>query len=154
MSKRVLEPLTAAEWKVMRVVWERGDCAARDVYEVCGDRQGLAASTVKTHLRRLVDKGYLATTQVGNSFLYRATRPPLKSLQADADRLLENTLDGTAGPLLAYMLKKSRISEEQLAELRALLDQHTAGEQPADGSTNGSPANGSSTHGSGGKEER
>jgi predicted transcriptional regulator len=127
MSKRALEPLTAAEWKVMKVVWERGDCAARDVYEVCGDRHDMAVSTVKTHLRRLVDKGYLATTQVGNSFLYRATRPPLKSLQADADRLLENTLEGTAGPLLAYMFKKSRISDDELAELRALLDAHDAG---------------------------
>ena len=65
----------------------------------------MAVSTVKTHLRRLVDKGYLATTQVGNSFLYHATRPPLRSLLADADRLLDNALDGTTGPLLAYMLK-------------------------------------------------
>jgi predicted transcriptional regulator len=126
MAERSLDPLTAAEWRVMRAVWERGDCAARDVYEACGERHGMAVSTVKTHLRRLVAKGYLATTQVGNSFLYRATRPPLKSLQADADRLLANALEGTAGPLLAYMLKKSRISDAELAELRALLDAHAA----------------------------
>lgn len=136
MSKRTLDPLTAAEWKVMRAVWEQGDCAARDVYEVCGDRHGMAVSTVKTHLRRLVDKGYLATTQVGNSFLYRATRPPLKSLLADADRLLENTLAGNAGPLLAYMLKKSRISDDELADLRSLLDQH-AGDDRSDRAPNG-----------------
>jgi predicted transcriptional regulator len=111
----------------MRVIWERGDCAARDVYQVCGDRHQMAVSTVKTHLRRLVDKGYLTTTQVGNSFLYRATRPPLKSLLSAADRLLENAVGGTAAPLLAYMLKKSRISDDEVAELRALLDQH-AGE--------------------------
>lgn len=108
----------------MRVVWEHGDCAARDVYQACGDRHGMAVSTVKTHLRRLVDKGYLATTQVGNSFLYRPTRPPLRSLLDDADRLLANALEGTTGPLLAYMLKKSRISDAELAELRALLDAH------------------------------
>ncbi|MEZ5963825.1 MAG: BlaI/MecI/CopY family transcriptional regulator [Planctomycetota bacterium] len=124
MSRRDLEPLTAAEWKVMRVVWERGDGAARDVYEVCGAQHGMAVSTVKTHLRRLVDKGYLTTTLVGNSFLYRATRPPLRSLLAAADRLLENAIEGTAGPLLAYMLKKSRISDDELAELRALLEAH------------------------------
>jgi predicted transcriptional regulator len=128
MRRGDLEPLTTAEWKVMRAVWEHGDCAARDVYQTCGDRHGMAVSTVKTHLRRLVDKGYLATTQVGNSFLYRATRPPLKSLLAAADRLLENALDGTAGPLLAYMVQKSRISADELAELRALLDRHAGGE--------------------------
>jgi len=128
VTRRDLEPLTAAEWKVMRVLWEKGEGAARDVYEVCGERHGMAVSTVKTLLRRLVEKGYLTTTQVGNSFLYRATRPPLRSLLAAADRLLENAIAGTAAPLLAYMLRKSRISEAEMAELRALLDRH--GEEP------------------------
>jgi predicted transcriptional regulator len=127
-----LEPLTAAEWKVMRSVWQHGDCAARDVYQQCGDEHGMAVSTVKTHLRRLVEKGYLTTTQVGNSFLYRATRPPLKPLFAAADRLLENAVDGTTGPLLAYMLKKSRITDAELTELRALLAAHEGDERGAD----------------------
>ncbi len=124
--RRPLPPLTPPEWKVMRVVWRLQSCAARDVYLACGDEHGLAVSTVKTHLRRLVDKGYLATTQVGNSFLYRPTTEPLGSLQAAADRLLENALDGTTAPLLAYMLQKSRISADELAELRALLDEHAS----------------------------
>jgi len=124
MRRRRLEPLTPAEWKVMRVVWQHESCAARDVYQACGDAHGMAVSTAKTHLRRLVDKGHLATTQVGNSFLYRPTCPPLGSLQAAADRLLENALEGTTAPLLAYMVQKSRISGDELAELRALLDAH------------------------------
>jgi predicted transcriptional regulator len=99
------------------------------VYQACGDQHDLAPSTVKTHLRRLVGKGYLATTQVGNSFLYRPTTAPLGSLQAAADRLLENALEGTTAPLLAYMLQKSRISSEELAKLRALLDAHAADEE-------------------------
>lgn len=135
MSRRDLEPLTPAEWKVMRIVWQQGECAARDVYQVCGDRHEMAVSTVKTHLRRLVDKGYLTTTQVGNSFLYRATRPPLKSLLAAADRLLENAVEGTTAPLLAYMLKKSRISDDELAELRALLDAHDKEQGGEEGGT-------------------
>ena len=56
MSKRTLDPLTAAEWKVMRAVWEQGDCAARAVYEVCGTRHGMAVSTVKTHLNHVFPK--------------------------------------------------------------------------------------------------
>lgn len=138
--KRDLDPLTAAEWRVMRVVWVQGDSAARDVYQVCGDRHKMAVSTVKTHLRRLVDKGYLTTTQVGNSFLYRATRPPLRSLLVAADRLLENAVEGTAAPLLAYMLKKSRISDDELAELRALLDQHGGDGNSAGGEGDERPA--------------
>ena len=115
------DPLTPAEWKVMRIAWRLQRCAARDVYEEAGERFGWSASTVKTHLRRLVDKGYLHTTRIGNSFLYEPTSPPLKSLKQDADRLLANALEGTAGPLLAYMLKKSQLNPDELAELRSLL---------------------------------
>lgn len=124
MARDQADPLTPAEWKVMKIVWRRGSCAARDVYLEAGARHAMTPSTVKTHLRRLVDKGHLATRRVGNSFLYTPTRPALRSLKTAADRLLENALEGTTGPLLAYMLKKSKISREELDELRALLDEY------------------------------
>lgn len=117
------QPLSEAEWKVMKIVWERKSCAARDVYQTAAETEGWAPSTVKTLLRHLVEKGHLKTTQVGNSFLYRPSRPALKSLFSAADSLLDNALDGTVGPLLAYMAKKSSMTAEELAELRELLDQ-------------------------------
>ena len=116
------DPLTAAEWKVMNIVWRQKSCAARDVYQVAGQRFGWAPSTTKTLLRRLVDKRYLRTKRVGNSFLYRPARPALESLRRAADLLLESALEGTAGPLLAYMVRRSDLTVEELAELRSLLD--------------------------------
>ena len=118
------EPLTPAEWKIMRIVWQQKRCAARDVYEPAADQHGLSVSTVKTHLRRLVDKGYLKTTRVGNSFLYQAKRSLLRSLFPSADRLLERSVDGATGPLLAYMVENSKMSADELAQLRALLDRY------------------------------
>jgi len=117
------DPLSTAEWKVMKIIWQRGSCAARDVCADAAETEGWAVSTVKTILRRLVEKGYLKTTQVGNSFLYRPTRPALKSLFSAADSLLNNALDGTVGPLLAYMAKKGKLSDDELSELRDLLDE-------------------------------
>lgn len=122
MSPANPESLTPAEWKVMRIAWRLRRCAARDVYEEAGEAYGWSPSTVKTHLRRLVDKGFLETTRVGNSFLYETTSPPLRSLKQDADRLLDNALEGTTGPLLAYMFKKSKLSSDELQGLRDLLD--------------------------------
>ena len=118
------DPLTPAEWKVMRIVWRLKRCAARDVYTEAGDEHGWTASTVKTMLRRLVDKGYLSTEQVGNSFLYRPARTALASLRGAADALLENALEGTTGAVIAHMVKRSDLSPGEIAELRALLDEH------------------------------
>jgi predicted transcriptional regulator len=122
MARDTPDPLSPAEWKVMKIVWQLKSGAARDVYEVAGREHGWAASTVKTMLRRLVEKGFLTYTQVGNSYLYRPVRQPLKSLFGAADTLLANALDGTLGPLLAYMVKKGNLSKAELTQLRELLE--------------------------------
>src|SRR3954468_23060581 len=129
------ESLTAAEWKVMKIVWRLKSCAARDVYEEAGRDHRWAPSTTKTLLRRLVDKSHLTATPVGTSYLYRPARPAWQSLAGAADTLMDNTLEGLDGRLLAYMVKKSRLTPGDLAQLRSLLDQHPAGTEsdPDDG---------------------
>ncbi len=116
------EPLTPADWKVMRIVWQLKKCAARDVYAETGRLYEWAPTTTKTVLARLVSKGYLSATQIGNSFLYRPTRPPLNTLLKAADALADQLLEGTTGPVLAHLVKKSNLTPEELAELRALID--------------------------------
>ena len=119
------EPLTPAEWKVMKIVWRHKSCAARDVYVEAGRSLGWAPTTAKSVLRRLVEKGHLTTTQVGNSFLYQPAESAVKSLIAAADVLLDNVLEGTTGLVLSHMVEKSQLSDEELAKLRALLDART-----------------------------
>ncbi len=126
MPPRRPKRLAPNEWKVMRVVWRQKACASRDVCAETNRRYGWATSTTKTVLRRLVEKGYLATQQVGNSFLYRPARPAVGTLLAAADSLLENALEGTTGPVLAHMIRKSKLSEGEMAELRSLLDNQGA----------------------------
>jgi predicted transcriptional regulator len=126
------ELLTAAEWKVMKIVWQRKRCAARDVYEEAGRKYGWAPTTVKTLLRRLVDKGHLTTSQVGNSYLYRPARSAMKALYGAADALLENALEGTSGLLLSYLVCKSKLSAQEVERLRAVLADYTpAGANPS-----------------------
>ena len=132
MAPENAESLTQAEWKIMRIVWRHRSCSARDVYQQAADRHGWAISTVKTLLHRLVEKGHLRASKVGNSFVYRPAQPALKSLLMAADSLLENVLAGMAGPLLMHLVKRSDLSPEEIAQLRSMLDTHDAGEMPDD----------------------
>jgi BlaI family transcriptional regulator, penicillinase repressor len=128
MSRETSDSLTVAEWKVMKIVWRHKSCSAREVYEVAREAHGWAPSTTKTLLRRLIEKRHLTATPVGTSFLYRPARPAWQSLAGAADTLLDNTLEGMDGKLLAYMVKKSRLTPDDLAQLREILDQQAAGE--------------------------
>jgi predicted transcriptional regulator len=124
--------LTPAEWKVMKVVWRhrfRG-CAARDVYTETAKTEGWAPTTTKSILRRLVEKGHLTARPVGNSHLYEPAGSALKSLLAAADNLLNNMLEGTSGLVISHMLEKSRLTDDELARLRDLIDERTRPEGP------------------------
>jgi len=72
---------------------------AREVYPIAGEQHSWTPTTVKTLLERLVDKGYLSTTRVGNGFVYRPTKSALATLLSAADTLLTNAVGGVTGPL-------------------------------------------------------
>lgn len=111
----------------MQIVWDLKSCSARDVYEIAGERHGWAPTTVKTYLSLLVDKGRLSTRRVGNSFLYKPKTGMLQTLQRAADSLMEKMLGDSQGPLLAYMIRKSQFSADDIAELRRVLNEAETG---------------------------
>ncbi len=122
MSASELKDLSKAEWKVMRIVWQQGKSMAREIYTVASDEWSWTPATVKTILKRLVDKGYVSTTPVGNGFVYRPAQSALATLQSAADALLTNAVDGAAGPLLAHMVDQVALSEADLDSLQKLID--------------------------------
>lgn len=134
-AKRKQKHLSQAEWKVMKIVWEQKEGAARDIYSVASERYGWAIATVKTLLRRLVDKGYLNTKRIGNSYLYRPSRSAVTTLSGAAETLLGYAIEGSIGPVLMNLVKKSRLSSGEISELRRLLDD-MAGETPLEENTN------------------
>jgi BlaI family transcriptional regulator, penicillinase repressor len=117
-----LKDLSKAEWKVMKIVWELRKAMAREIYTIAIEQHAWTPATVKTLLKRLVDKGYVTTTQVGNGFVYRPAQTALQTLQSAADTLLTNAIEGVTGPLLLHMVEQTSLSEEDLDSLQKLID--------------------------------
>jgi predicted transcriptional regulator len=115
--------LSAAEWKVMKIVWDLQKGMAREVYTIAGKAYGWAPPTVKTLLKRLVDKGYLTTTEVGNGFVYRPAQSALAILRNAADTLLQHATRAATGPLLAHMVESSPLGEDDLDALQKLIEE-------------------------------
>lgn len=78
-------PLSELEEEVWRVVSKREACTAEDVRRVLERRRPMKDSTVRTVLRRLEAKGYVAHTVKGRTYVYRhGVATP--GLEADARR--------------------------------------------------------------------
>ncbi len=106
----------------MRILWDLRKAMAREVYAVAGEQYYWKPATVKTILKRLVDKGYASATPVGNGFVYRPVQGALATLRSAADALLAHAVEGATGPLLAHMVETTSLDERDLEALQALID--------------------------------
>ncbi|HYE03096.1 MAG TPA: BlaI/MecI/CopY family transcriptional regulator [Phycisphaerales bacterium] len=122
MTKRSVE-LGEAELAVMRVLWDGGPLAVREVMNRLHELgKTVAYTTVQTFLTRLEQKGVVASDKRDTAFVYRA-RISRESVSASRIRTLVNQLyDGAAAPMLLHLIENERFSPEEIAQLRKLID--------------------------------
>ena len=114
--------LSPAEWEVMKVLWDAGPLAARDVFARLPRGHGWAYKTVKTLLSRLVAKEALAYDQIGNSYLYRAAIDRQQATRQEVRSVFQRVISEACLPVLAHFLEEARLSDGEIQELKRLLE--------------------------------
>lgn len=122
-NKEPLQDLSPAEWEVMKVIWELGPSAARDVYASLPAEVGWAYKTVKTLLSRLVAKGALDYEQIGNSYLYRSAVEREQMTRKEVRGVFSRVMGAALSPVLAHFIEEADLSEEEIRNLKRLLEQ-------------------------------
>ena len=118
--------ISDAEWQVMNLLWDQQPLTAQDVIAVLGEKNGWAASTVKTMLHRLVKKGVLKFEQDGPKYIYRPRVRRTDCVRRESRSFLERVFDGEPASLLAHFLRSSNLTAEEIADLRRILDEQEA----------------------------
>ena len=115
--------ISDAEWEVMQVVWSLRTATAADVIERLTPQTGWSHRTVRTLLSRLVQKGVLAAEDDGHRHRYRALASRKRCVREAGQTFLEKIFEGDPAELLVHFVQTSKISPEQIAELKRLLDE-------------------------------
>ena len=121
--KQTRQQLSKAEWEIMKVLWEHGDMALGGVVEKLDDDQNWAYTTVKTFLRRMVEKGWVSDRRVGGSYLYKARMPRKKAMGQAMKDFSQRVLNGVLTPFVAYYAEDKGLSDEEIGELQQILDE-------------------------------
>jgi BlaI family penicillinase repressor len=114
--------ISEAEWQVMNVVWRDQPVEAQAVVEELAAPNGWSAATVKTMLHRLVKKKALAFEQEGKRYLYSAMVRQSDCVRQASRSFVERVFGGAAAPALMHLVKTSKLTDAEVAELRRLLD--------------------------------
>lgn len=122
MARRA-QHVTDAEREVLRALWRSGPSTIRALTDELYPGGGSSEyATVQKLLERLEDKGHVTRRAEGrlNVFSARVRREQLvaQRLRATADELC----DGSLTPLLTQLVSSARLTREELAELRRLVD--------------------------------
>ena len=120
--------ITQAEWEVMRVLWDSPKpLAANDVIEALEAKSEWKPITVRTFLNRLTKKGVLQTSKAGypgNEVLhYTPAIDESTVLHAEKQSFLSRFFGGTLHSLLSSCFRTDRITPEEIAELRKIIDE-------------------------------
>ena len=108
--------LTDAEWSVLEILWSGERFSLKEI-----QANGWNKNTVHTYLTRMEKKG-LVIIDRGETKPYRAGVSRDDCAKNERDELLKRVYGGAAGDMIAAFLKESKISQEEVAKLRGLLD--------------------------------
>jgi BlaI family transcriptional regulator, penicillinase repressor len=115
--------ISDSEWAVMTVVWERAPIAAAAIAESLEKSKGWTLTTVRTLLRRLVDKGALSQEEDGKRYLYRPAVSMQECVKRESESFLDRVLGRAPGSALVHLVREAKLSQEEIEELRQILRQ-------------------------------
>lgn len=115
--------LGEAELVVLRVLWDGGAQTVREVMTHLHERgRKVAYTTVLTFLTRLEQKGYVSSNKEDTAYVYRPRVSRESVTRSRVRALLDQLYDGAAGPMVLQLIEDERLSTEEIAKLRKLID--------------------------------
>lgn len=114
--------ISTAESQVMKALWARSPLSAEEIIAALPADQDWADATVKTLLNRLLKKEAIAADRDGRRFLYRPLVAQSDYVHAESQGLLDRLFDGRLAPLVAHFSQREKLSDEDVADLRRLLE--------------------------------
>lgn len=110
-----------SERRVLECLWERGDLPAREVATVLNDQIGWSRTTTYTIIHRCIGKGLIERQDPG--FVCRALISHDQVLEQETEDFLDRNYSGSADLLVASLLGRKRLSEAEIAHLKALIEE-------------------------------
>ncbi len=110
---------------IMQVLWDKGRATAREITDKINASEPIAHSTVQTLLRGLEEKGSVSHETAGRTFVFFPLVEEDKFKQSVTRDLVQRVFRGSAGTLVAHLLKNENVSREEIGEIRKLINRRS-----------------------------
>jgi predicted transcriptional regulator len=117
---------TEAELQILRVLWERGPSTVRQVHEALAARETGYTTTLKL-MQIMADKGLVTRDESSRTHIYAPLASQESTQRQLVTDLVARAFGGSAAELVLRALSSHTASDDELAEIRKLIDQEREG---------------------------
>ncbi|WP_158751813.1 BlaI/MecI/CopY family transcriptional regulator [Acidobacterium sp. S8] len=122
MPRKPSETLTAAELRIMNVLWQKGSGTVQQILDSFTEKPALAYNSVLTTIRVLEKKGYVQHSKDGRAHIYEVLVEQKEATRSEIRHLVSRFFSNSHEDLVLNLLEDRGVSSEELARLRQMLD--------------------------------
>lgn len=113
--------IAETEWKVMELLWKEQNLTIGDIKKGL-EETGWSDSTVKTLVRRLVQKGAVKADDSLGQFRYSPLVSESECKRKETKNLIDRIYNGSVKMLMANLVSDSNLTREEAEQLFEIID--------------------------------
>ena len=123
---------TDAELAILRILWEHGACTVRQVHDELSRDRPSAYTTALKMLHIMTEKGLVRRDDSERTHIYQSRLTEEQTQRQLVRDLLDRAFGGSASKLVLQVLSARRATQEELGEIRKLIDSSKDGREIRD----------------------
>jgi BlaI family transcriptional regulator, penicillinase repressor len=116
-------PLSKLEVEVARVLSEIGEGTLGAIHQAILATRAIEYSTLQTYIRRLEAKGYVTSSRVGRTKLYRPKIRLPHIIRDTVNDVLHRVFDGEALPFVRHLMRDLPMTADEIREIKKLISE-------------------------------
>lgn len=115
------ETLTKQEWVLMEALWHRNPLFLSEIMQAMATSVDWNRSSYLTYLKRMTDKGIIGYETIRGSRCYSPLIQRDDCIENESNYILSKLTEDSTRLLLASMIQKSGLTEQERDELQELI---------------------------------
>ncbi len=114
--------ISESEYEVLKVIWDNEPVSTNEIVDIVTKTHNWNMRTVHTLISRLDKKGAVCHKKEGRTFVYSSLIKKDEYIKTESKSFLKKFYDGTANKMVMNFIKNDMLSEEDIEELRNILN--------------------------------
>jgi BlaI family penicillinase repressor len=128
MTRKPLHEIGDLQRQVMEILWEQDEASVQRVRELLGGERPPAYTTVLSVLQKLEKAGWVGHKKSGRTYIYAPRHSREEEGRTSLGNYIERVFRGDPLKMFQHLLADERLGDDELAELRRMIDAKREGQ--------------------------